>query len=497
MAAGKEVVEGMEWRIRVADGSSEALVPATGLAGKVWVGIEGILWGFALKVWMFFKRACAIGANDPRKVIHCLKVGLALALVSLFYFIKPLYDGVGGNSMWALMTVVLVFETTVGATLYKCINRVFATFLAGFLAVGVHWVACRSGETLEPYVVGASVFLLASAATFSRLIPTVKSLFDYGAMVFILTFSFVVVSGYRVDKLFDMARNRVSTIIIGTSLCILVIMFVCPIWSGQELHSLIVRNMDKLADSLDGCVTQYFNQSGECTNNLEEAGKKLQGYKCVLSSKASEESMANFARWEPSHGKFKFQHPWKQYVKIGSSMRGCAYCIEALNSCIGSENQASLIKKHVSKGCMKVSSSSSNAIRELAEIVKTMKKSSTIDSLVSEMNSAVQELQNDLKSLPGSWNRSTVREHKTLEVAWSEATPTVHFPVMEMIPVVSLACILIEISGQIEAMVDAVGELAKLAEFGVHEDKCKLSEMEEKNEGTVKALSSNPRFSEL
>ncbi|KAL4325247.1 hypothetical protein GQ457_11G025360 [Hibiscus cannabinus] len=447
MAAGKEVQVGVEWRITVADGSSEALVPATGLARKIWVGIKGILWGFGLKVWMFLKRACVIGANDPRKVIHCLKVGLALALVSLFYFIKPLYDGVGGNSMWALMTVVLVFETTVVLDLDRC-----------------------------------SVLILhsASAATFSRLIPSVKSLFDYGAMVFILTFSFVVVSGYRVDKLFELTHNRISTIIIGTSLCTLVNMFICPIWSGQELHSLIVRNMDKLADSLDGCVTQYFNQSGECTNSVEVAAKKLQGYKCVLSSKASEESMANFARWEPPHGKFNFRYPWKQYLKIGSSMRSCAYCIEALNSCIDSESQQAtkLIKKHVSTGCLKLSSSSSNAVRELAEIVKTMKKSSTIDLLVGEMNSAVQELQNDLKSLPGLWNRSTVPENKTSGAACSEATPAL--PLMEMIPVVTLASILIEISAQIEAFVDAVEELSNLAEFGIN-NKCKQSE-------TVKAL---------
>ncbi|KAB2069778.1 hypothetical protein ES319_A08G113900v1 [Gossypium barbadense] len=203
MAPRKEVFEGVEWRIRVAaDGSSEALVPATGLARKAWLGIKGLISGFALKVRMFVKKAWDVGTNDPKKVIHCIKVGLALAIVSLFYFMRPLYDGVGGNAMWAVMTVVVVFEPTVGATLYKCFNRVLGTFLAGFLAVGVHWVASQSGERVEPFVVGASVFLLASAATFSRLIPSVKSRFDYAALIFILTFSFVAVSGYRVDKLF-------------------------------------------------------------------------------------------------------------------------------------------------------------------------------------------------------------------------------------------------------------------------------------------------------
>ncbi|XWS50140.1 hypothetical protein CRYUN_Cryun12cG0063200 [Craigia yunnanensis] len=492
MAPGKEVFEGVEWRIRVADGSSEVLVPATGHARKAWLGIKGLISGLALKVWMFFKRAWNVGANDPRKVIHCIKVGLALTIVSVFYFMRPLYDGVGGNAMWAVMTVVVVFEPTVGATLYKCLNRICGTFLAGFLAVGVHWVASRSGERFEPIVVGASVFLLASAATFSRFIPSVKSLFDYGTLIFILTFSFVAVSGYRVDKLFDLAHHRISTIIIGTSLCILVIMLVCPIWSGQELHSLIVRNMDKLADSLNGCVTQYFNQTREKSN--EEADKKLQGYKCVLSSKATEESMANFARWEPFHGRFNFRHPWKQYLKIGASIRSCAYCIEALSSCINSKNQpAELIKKHLSTSCLKVSSSSSSAIRELAETVKTMKKSSTIDLLVGEMNSAVQELQNDLKSLSHLLNPSADPENKKLETSCMEATTTT-VPLMEIIPVVTLASIIIEIVVRIESLVDNVEELAKLAEFPTRDDKSKQSKMkdkivsDEKTEGTMKAL---------
>lgn len=63
--------------------------------------------GSAKKVWK-------IGTDDPRKATYGVKVGVALTLVSLFYYVRPLYDGVRGNAVWAIMTVVLVFEYTVG-----------------------------------------------------------------------------------------------------------------------------------------------------------------------------------------------------------------------------------------------------------------------------------------------------------------------------------------------------------------------------------------------
>ena len=55
----------------------------------------------------------------------------------------------------------------------------------------------------------------ASIATFSRFIPTVKTRFDYGVTIFILTYSLVAVSGYRVEALVAMAQQRVCTIAIG------------------------------------------------------------------------------------------------------------------------------------------------------------------------------------------------------------------------------------------------------------------------------------------
>lgn len=52
-----------------------------------------------------------------RNVIHSIKVGVALVLVSLLYLLDPLFKQVGENAMWAIMTVIVVFEFYAGFTI--------------------------------------------------------------------------------------------------------------------------------------------------------------------------------------------------------------------------------------------------------------------------------------------------------------------------------------------------------------------------------------------
>ncbi|KAI4311428.1 hypothetical protein MLD38_036327 [Melastoma candidum] len=433
----------LEWRIKVPDGTSVPVLQEEGAASSLGKFLSKLLGGIIATVVRFLERAWKMGVSEPKKVIHCMKVGVALTLVSLFYYTRPLYDGVGGNAMWAVMTVVVVFEYTVGATLYKCINRTTGTFLAGSLGLGVHWAAHQSGTTFEPIILGLSVFLLASAATFSRFIPSIKARFDYGAMIFILTFSLVSVSGYRVDKLIDMAHQRLSTIAIGVSLCIMISMFICPVWAGNELHQLILRNMDKLAISLEGFVDEYFKE-GE---REEENSTNLTSYKCILNSKATEETMANFARWEPAHGHFGFRHPWREYTKIGALMRSCAFCIETLYACVNSEIWVDRKNSHhVSNACMMLCLRSSNVLKELAGCLKSMTKSSKLTFLIADMNIASQELQDAMNSLPSQLvvNRPCL---------------------MDLIPLATMMSLLTEISSRIEDLANGIVEFAKLAEF--------------------------------
>ncbi|PKI40471.1 hypothetical protein CRG98_039107 [Punica granatum] len=446
----------LQWRIdNVAEGTSKALVPEPPrLISRVWAGIKCVLllgWAI-LAAAKFLERAWKMGVAEPKKLIHGLKVGMALSMVSLFYYMRPLYEGVGGNAMWAVMTVVVVFEYTVGATLSKSINRATGTFLAGSLGVGVHWAASQSGNVLEPIIVGISVFLLASAATFSRFIPTVKARFDYGALIFILTFSLVSVSGYRVEKLVEMAHQRLSTVVIGTSLCIITSILVCPIWAGL--------------------VADYF-KSGHYGDDSKEdnPSKNIQAYKCVLNSKANEESMANFARWEPAHGRFSFRHPWKEYLKIGALMRNCAHCIETLTGCIEPEVQEpEHLKRHLHNACMTLCRHSSNVLKELALMMETMTKYSELDLSAGEMSFAVQELQEALRSLPTHPQLMLIPtdgNHRKLGSKVGGHGPRL----LDVLPLVTVVSLLIETAARIEDLADGVVELSKKADFKIQKEK--------------------------
>ncbi|KAG6466769.1 aluminum-activated malate transporter 10-like [Zingiber officinale] len=458
--SAKEVQDGLEWRVRVPQGSLAVVVESQpDWVDRAWAWLTGIVLAVVSKAVGFGRKAWSVGSDDPRRVVHGVKVGTGLTLVSLFYYTRPLYDGVGGWAMWAVMTVVVVFEYTVGGCLCKGFNRSIATSTAGFLAVGIHWAASKAGEKAEPVILSASVFILASAATFSRFIPAIKARFDYGITIFILTFSLVAVSGYRVDQLLFLAQERVYTISIGVGICLIVCILVCPVWAGQELHLLVSGNLVKLADSLQGLVEECFMED-EAEEGKELPTAKSQGYKCVLNSKATEDSQANLAKWEPGHGRFRFRHPWSQYLKVAAAMRYCAYCMEAFNGCISSEIKAPEdVKSHLRGASIKLSLDSSNVLKELSSSIMSMKESRSIHCLVVEMKNGVQELQVALRSLP----TDHVKKHRAT------------LSLMEAMPLVTAASLLIEVSERVESVVEAVGVLARLASFEPSLDRKKAS----------------------
>lgn len=105
------VSNGPEWKVNVPE---DTLVIEPALPKRMCIQLQEQILKSLMHIAAFLVKARNIATSDPRKVIHGVKVGMALSLVSLFYYMRPLYDGVGGNAMWAVITVVVAFEYSVG-----------------------------------------------------------------------------------------------------------------------------------------------------------------------------------------------------------------------------------------------------------------------------------------------------------------------------------------------------------------------------------------------
>ncbi|CAL5017079.1 unnamed protein product [Urochloa decumbens] len=390
----------------------------------------------------FAGKLAQVARDDPRRVVHSLKAGLALTLVSVIYYVTPLFNSWGDSTVWAVITVVVVMEFTVGGTLSRGLNRALATLVAGFLAVGAHMAAQLCGEKGEPILLGVFVFLVGSAATFSRYIPEVKARYDYGVTIFLLTFSLVGVSSYRVEEIIELAHERFTTIAVGVAICLFTTVFIFPIWAGEDLHKLTTGNLDKMAEFLEGMGSECFGENSSWENLEDKAF--LQVYKSVLNSKVREDSLCTFAKWEPMHGKFCFRHPWNQYQKLGTLCRQCASSMEALVSCVTTlkksqypEANPELCQK-IGATCAAMSLNSAKALRGLSLTIRTMTTPSPINNDMSTATKAA----------------SDFRAEFSEDVALLQ--------VMHMAIVASL---LSDIVIQIERITESTNNLARLAHF--------------------------------
>ncbi|KAH6828940.1 aluminum-activated [Perilla frutescens var. hirtella] len=233
----------------------------------------------AKSTWMTI---CRVGQEDPCRVVHALKVGFSLTLVSLLYLLEPFFKGIGQNAIWAVMTVVVVLEFTAGATLCKGLNRGIGTLLAGSLAFFIEYIAQESGQIFRAIFIGTTVFAVGTAATYMRFFPYIKKNYDYGVVIFLLTFNLITVSSYRIHNVLKIAQDRFFMIAIGCGICLLMSLIILPNWSGQHLHNFSVAKLEGLATSIQACVDEYF--SNENPNEVVEASSEdpiYKGYKAT------------------------------------------------------------------------------------------------------------------------------------------------------------------------------------------------------------------------
>lgn len=95
-----------------------------------------------------------------------------------------------------------------------------------------------------------------SAATYMRFLPDIKKNYEYGVVIFLLTFNLITVSSYRVDNVLKIAYDRFYTIAIGCGICLVMSLLLFPNWSGEELHNSSVSKLEGLAMSIEGISAQ-------------------------------------------------------------------------------------------------------------------------------------------------------------------------------------------------------------------------------------------------
>jgi hypothetical protein len=152
--------------------------------------------------------------------IFSAKMGMALTFVSFLMFMNVSgYQDIDTNCVWAILTMVVVFEFTISETLRRVSIEVREHFQRVlYLLLSQPWLPCWETR-------------FCSIATFAKLYPTLRS-YEYCFTVVTLTFCFILVSVSRTRQDSHIEVIRFLLNVVGITISLVVNACIYP--SGQK-----------------------------------------------------------------------------------------------------------------------------------------------------------------------------------------------------------------------------------------------------------------------
>lgn len=329
------------------------------------------------------------------------KMGVAIVLSSVPVLVGPLYDYFGMNSLWLIISVIIIYEPSVGSLLSKGLQRLAGTIVAVILSLICAQIGGASGQG-EVYVIPALLFLGAVVLGFLRQVWPVKKKYDYAALITLITFGLLTLSEYRTHAGPRLAGLRMLLIVMGFVVAAGTNLAIKPKFAGKDLHQIVSDHFSKIAVSLDACVQAYLAgaRSAELQKLIEGSEPEdevYEGYKTVILAKGDEDTLHDMVVWEPPHGQFRFKYPWDLYKDVSRMCRHCMYSIVNMDGCLRSEMQCPVqFRQLLARPMTRLAEEAMKVLEAMGESVSEMKVVN-LRPFISAVQAAALDLQKELQ----------------------------------------------------------------------------------------------------